>query len=120
MSTEENNWGLPRELIPWGPTIDASRCRGSGECVKFCPNSVYELDAAGGRARVAHFHQCVVLGECLALHPRIVEDAKQARGLSSNSRVQAECCERREQVAPRWSEMAERRGRKRRANRPAR
>ena len=61
MSTEESEWGLPRELIPWGPTIDASRCRGSGECVKSCPNSVSELDAAEGRARVARYHQCVVL-----------------------------------------------------------
>ena len=60
------------------------------------------------------------LGECLGLQPRIVEDAKQARALSGSSPVQAECCERRERVARRWSEMAERRGRKRRANRPAR
>ena len=59
------------------------------------------------------------LGECLGLQPRIVEDAKQARALSGSSPVQAECCERRERVARRWSEMAERRGRKRRANRPA-
>ncbi len=70
MSTDENNWGLPRELIPWGPTIDASRCRGSGECVKFCPNSVYELAAGEGRARVAHFHRCVVLcNNCVAVCP---------------------------------------------------
>jgi len=68
MSTEESNWGLPRELIPWGPTIDARRCRGRGECVKFCPNSVYEVDAAERRARVAHFQQCVVLcNNCVAV-----------------------------------------------------
>ena len=78
----------------------------------------YQL-AAGGRSTVVG-RTLRWLGECLAPHPRIVEDAKQARGLSTNSRVQAECCERRERVARRWSEMAERRGRKRRANRPAR
>ncbi len=70
MSTEEHTWGLPRELIPWGPTIDSSRCCGSGECVKFCPNSVYEFDAAKGRTRVAHFHQCTVLcNNCVTVCP---------------------------------------------------
>ncbi len=34
MTTEENTWGLPRERIPWGPTIDPTRCRGSGECAR--------------------------------------------------------------------------------------
>lgn len=70
MNTSDNTWGLPRELIPWGPTIDRTRCRAAGECVKFCPNSVYELDAAEGRARVAHFHQCVVMcNNCVAVCP---------------------------------------------------
>lgn len=41
------------------------------------------------------------LGECLATHPQTAKDAKQARGLSSNSPVQAECCERRERRARR-------------------
>ncbi len=61
MSQEEYDWGLPREQIPWGPTIHPARCRGSGECVKFCPNGVYELDAAKARARVAHFYQCTAM-----------------------------------------------------------
>jgi NAD-dependent dihydropyrimidine dehydrogenase PreA subunit len=70
MNTSDNTWGLPRDLIPWGPTIDPTRCRGSGECAKFCPNSVYEFDAAEGRARVAHFRQCVVLcNNCVAVCP---------------------------------------------------
>ncbi len=70
MNTPDDTWGLPRELIPWGPTIDPARCRGAGECVKFCPNGVYELDPAEGRARVAHFHRCVVLcNNCVAVCP---------------------------------------------------
>jgi len=56
-----DSWGLPRESIPWGPTVDPARCRGTGECVKFCPNNVFEWDAVMSRARVARFHQCVVL-----------------------------------------------------------
>ena len=59
--TETNQWGLPRELIPWGPTIDPTRCQGSGECVKFCPHEVYEFDDSARRARVARYHQCTVL-----------------------------------------------------------
>jgi len=70
MNTLDNTWGLPRDLIPWGPTIDPTRGRGSGECAKFYPNSVYEFDAAEGRARVAHFSQCVVLcNNCVAVCP---------------------------------------------------
>ncbi len=70
MSNLDNSWGLPRELIPWGPTIDPARCRGSGECVRFCPNNVYEVDAPGGHARVARFHQCVVLcNNCVTVCP---------------------------------------------------
>jgi NAD-dependent dihydropyrimidine dehydrogenase PreA subunit len=57
MSTDESNWGVPRELIPWGPTIDPARCRGSGECVRFCPNNVYEFEESIRQARVARFHQ---------------------------------------------------------------
>lgn len=70
MTTEENTWGLPRELIPWGPTIDPSRCRGSGECVRFCPNNVFEFEAAKSQARVARFHQCTVLcNHCVTVCP---------------------------------------------------
>lgn len=68
--TETNQWGLPRELIPWGPTIDPTRCRGSGKCVEFCPNNVFELDKSSGRARVARFHQCTILcSNCVAVCP---------------------------------------------------
>jgi DNA-binding IclR family transcriptional regulator len=55
------------------------------------------------------------LGECLALHPQIVEDAKQARALSRNSRVQEECCEARQRRARRWSKSGARPPRKREA-----
>ena len=70
MTTLDNTWGLARELVPWGPTIDPARCRGSGECVRFCPNNVFEYDAPNGSARVAHFHQCTVLcSNCVAVCP---------------------------------------------------
>ena len=70
MTTEENNWGLPRDLIPWGPTIDPARCCGAGECVKFCPNNVFEFDGAKGQGRVARFHRCTVLcNKCVTVCP---------------------------------------------------
>ncbi len=70
METPDNTWGLPRDLIPWGPTIDPGPCHGSGECVRFCPNNVYEHDTPQGPARVAHFHQCTVLcNNCVAVCP---------------------------------------------------
>ena len=68
--TETTQWGLPRELIPWGPMIDPARCCGAGECVKFCPNSVFEFDGAARRAKVAHFYQCTVLcNNCITVCP---------------------------------------------------
>jgi len=70
MNIDESTWGLPRELIPWGPTIDSARCRGSGECVRFCPNNVYEFEESIRQARVAHFHQCTVMcNNCVAVCP---------------------------------------------------
>ncbi len=70
MNTLDNTWGLPRELIPWGPAIDPGRCHGSGECVRFCPNNVYEFDEPKSQALVARFHQCTVMcNNCVAICP---------------------------------------------------
>lgn len=35
--------GIPREDIPWHPTIDPEKCTGCGICTEFCPNNVFEL-----------------------------------------------------------------------------
>lgn len=70
MNTDENTWGLPRKLVPWGPTVDSNRCCGSGECVRFCPNDVYEFEASTRRARVVNFHQRTVMrSNCVAVCP---------------------------------------------------
>mgnify|MGYP005860227389 CR=1 FL=1 len=54
--------GLPRERIPWYPTIDAERCR-PGECqlqcIAACPQHVYDR-AEGGRVIVARPYDCTV------------------------------------------------------------
>ncbi len=34
--------GVPRNKIPWFPTIDYSKCDFCMECDKFCPHQVFE------------------------------------------------------------------------------
>ncbi len=34
--------GIPREEIPWYPTIDEELCTNCGNCLDFCSNSVFE------------------------------------------------------------------------------
>ena len=58
VNTPGNTWGLPRELLPWGLTIDAARCRDSAECGRSCTNNVFEQDTPNGPTRVARFHPC--------------------------------------------------------------
>lgn len=52
--------GIPRERIPWFPTIDADKCVGCFECVDFCRHGVYEADGEENRARVARPYECMV------------------------------------------------------------
>lgn len=59
------------------------------------------------------------LEECLAPHSQMAEDANQAQALSDSSPVQAECCERRQRLARRWSEGGAGSPRKRGASRGA-
>lgn len=56
--------GIPREEIPWFPTIDEETCIGCRLCVEFCPNKVLEFDEAARKARVTYPFNCVV--ECKA------------------------------------------------------
>jgi len=52
--------GVPRENIPWFPTIDASQCVGCRKCLEFCSHGVYDWDEPNNRAVVARPFQCVV------------------------------------------------------------
>lgn len=37
-------YGIPREEIPWFPTIEIDKCVGCLECANFCPNGVYVVE----------------------------------------------------------------------------
>jgi len=54
--------GIPREEIPWYPTIDPDLCTGCRTCIDFCRNDVLEFDETAGKSRVKSPYNCVV--EC--------------------------------------------------------
>jgi NAD-dependent dihydropyrimidine dehydrogenase PreA subunit len=51
---------LPRERIPWFPTIANDLCTGDAECYNFCKNDVIEWDEANARPIVQNPFKCVV------------------------------------------------------------
>ncbi len=58
-----SDWrNIPREKIPWFPTIDQKKCTGCRTCVEFCHNGVLEFDEQTNKARVRSPYNCVV--EC--------------------------------------------------------
>ncbi|MGB8657190.1 MAG: hypothetical protein WCE90_05330 [Candidatus Zixiibacteriota bacterium] len=52
--------GIPREEIPWYPTIMDDLCDGCGICVRFCSHEVYECDEKANKVRVINPFNCVV------------------------------------------------------------
>lgn len=63
--------GLPREAIPWAPSIDPERCIGCGDCLDVCPNGVYALNEQTNLMDVVRPDQCVVLcDKCAAFCPQ--------------------------------------------------
>ncbi len=64
----DSNSAIPREEIPWFPTIDPKKCTNCGACREFCPNGVYA--GAGSIMEVALPFRCVVgCGGCVSLCP---------------------------------------------------
>ena len=52
--------GVPREQIPWHPTVDEETCIGCRKCYEFCSHKVYSWDESTDRPVVAQPFQCVV------------------------------------------------------------
>ena len=56
--------GIPREKIPWYPTINQDLCSGCGACLDFCSNDVFAQ--VGLTSIVANPYNCVIgCGSCL-------------------------------------------------------
>jgi NAD-dependent dihydropyrimidine dehydrogenase PreA subunit len=55
--TVKSSKDIPREEIPWFPTIREDKCTGCGICVEFCVHGVFEMS---GKARVKKPFNCVV------------------------------------------------------------
>jgi NAD-dependent dihydropyrimidine dehydrogenase PreA subunit len=52
--------GIPREEIPWYPTIQAELCDGCNICLEFCSFGVYEYDDGTNKVRVENPFNCQV------------------------------------------------------------
>lgn len=51
---------IPREKIPWYPTINTDLCIGDEECINFCKNDVFEWDEETMHPVVKNPLNCVV------------------------------------------------------------
>lgn len=58
--SEDTFMGVPRDKIPWYPTIDYKKCNFCMECDKFCPHKVYERVEAEIKLVVKSHNNCVV------------------------------------------------------------
>jgi NAD-dependent dihydropyrimidine dehydrogenase PreA subunit len=62
--------GVPRERVPWYPTVDAALCIGDRACVDFCKNDVYGWDDDHSHPIVVHPYSCVLgCNACMELCP---------------------------------------------------
>ncbi len=61
---------IPREQIPWYPTVDAAKCTGDHACVDFCKHKVYTWDPVTEQPVVANPYECVVAcNNCTTICP---------------------------------------------------
>ncbi len=61
--SEETWHGIPRDKIPWFPTIEFQKCISCGKCEDYCKLGVYEIEEHEGKKQsvVKHPNNCVVL-----------------------------------------------------------
>lgn len=69
----ENTWnGIPRNEVPWFPTIDHEKCIQCGQCVAFCSHGTYETNESG-QPVVKNPYHCVVA--CSGCKPQCPAEA---------------------------------------------
>jgi NAD-dependent dihydropyrimidine dehydrogenase PreA subunit len=54
------NVAIPRDKIPWFPTIDPDLCIGDQDCVDFCKNNVLAYNENTFKVIVANPYNCVL------------------------------------------------------------
>lgn len=59
--TEQNWHGIPRDKIPWYPTINYEKCVSCGKCIDYCTLGTYEFKEEEKKPIVANPNNCVVL-----------------------------------------------------------
>jgi NAD-dependent dihydropyrimidine dehydrogenase PreA subunit len=54
--------GIPRDKIPWGPTVNYEKCVSCGKCVVYCKLGVFELGEVEGKKKpiVVNPNNCVI------------------------------------------------------------
>jgi NAD-dependent dihydropyrimidine dehydrogenase PreA subunit len=52
--------GIPRDKIPWYPTIDYDKCTSCLTCAGFCKNGVYSTEGNPEKPVVSNPYRCVV------------------------------------------------------------
>lgn len=58
--SETTFMGVPRDRVPWFPTIDYAKCNFCMECDVFCPHRVFERQEGDRKLVVANPNHCVV------------------------------------------------------------
>jgi len=62
---------VPREKIPWYPSIDEDKCDGCRVCFQFCRQGVYTMDEKSNIVKVIQPFECVVgCNGCQSLCPK--------------------------------------------------
>jgi NAD-dependent dihydropyrimidine dehydrogenase PreA subunit len=51
---------VPREKVPWYPSVDADKCTGCRVCVEYCGYGVYAFNEGTEKAEVLNPFGCVV------------------------------------------------------------
>jgi NAD-dependent dihydropyrimidine dehydrogenase PreA subunit len=89
---------LPRENIPWFPTIDPDLCIGDQDCVSFCKNGVLAFDEDSFKVIVVRPYNCVVgCDACSKICPQEAikfPDKEEFRGTLRRLRLEAQEAER--------------------------
>jgi NAD-dependent dihydropyrimidine dehydrogenase PreA subunit len=58
--SQETFEGIPRNKIPWNPTIDYQKCTSCGKCVEFCKRGVFTFQENPKKAIVKNPTSCKV------------------------------------------------------------